>query len=82
MNDSSIHTRLLAVINDVFRRRLTTEEFARASRVDELVDVDSLTLINFVMGVEEEFGVDLIAEEHDREFFMNIDRLARRLTAR
>ena len=74
--------RLLAVINDVFRRRLTEQEFSRARRVDELVDVDSLTLINFVMGVEEAFGIDLIAEEHDREFFMDIDRLERRLDAR
>ena len=79
MEMSSTRRRLRAVINRSLRANISEEVFARAQRLDELVTVDSLTLLEFAMAVETEFGIDLTSVNPGRESLMDLNRLEARL---
>jgi len=75
----SIRRRILNVINASLRTNISEEAFAKARRLDELLAVDSLTIIEFAMGIETEFGIDLTSTNPGRELLMDLNRLEARL---
>ena len=79
MELSSTRRRLRHVINTALRANVSEEAFASARRLDELVSVDSLTIIEFAMAIETEFGIDLTSTNPGRELFMDLNRLEVRL---
>ena len=79
MEMSSTRRRLREVINRSLRANISEEVFARTQRLDELVTVDSLTLLEFAMAVEAEFGIDLTSVNPGRELLMDLNRLEARL---
>jgi acyl carrier protein len=79
MQMSSTRRRLREVINRSLRANISEEVFASAQRLDELVIVDSLTIIEFAMAIEAEFGIDLTSTNPGRELLMDLNRLEARL---
>ena len=79
MEMSSTRRRLRDVINRSLRANVSEELFARAQRLDELVTVDSLTILEFAMALETEFGIDLTSVNPGRELLMDLNRLEARL---
>jgi acyl carrier protein len=76
---SSTRQRLRHVVNTALRANVSEEAFAAAQRLDELVSVDSLTMIEFALALETEFGVDLMSANPGRDLLIDLNRLEVRL---
>jgi acyl carrier protein len=55
---------------------LTAEELATLTRLDEVTGFDSLTVLEFVLAIEKEFGLTFQADELRTEFLADLPRLA------
>jgi acyl carrier protein len=76
MTDSNeILSRLVRVAGSELGANLTEEDLRDATRLDEVLALDSIALLRFALGVEHEFGITLDRETLDPEFFLDVARL-------
>jgi acyl carrier protein len=68
--------RLRRLASSSLNLKLTTEELATLTRLDEVTGFDSLTVLEFVSAVEKEFGLTLQASELRTDFLADLPGLA------
>jgi len=73
--------RLRRLSSSSLNLKLTAEELATLTRLDEVTGLDSLTVLEFVMAVEKEFGLTFEASELRIDFLANLPRLAEFIAA-
>jgi acyl carrier protein len=71
----STFARILRVVNGKVGANLTEDELRHARRVDEVVPIDSLALLELVVGIEAEFGVTFDSDSLSREHLLDINQL-------
>jgi acyl carrier protein len=64
---------LVKVMNHALGTNIDEGGLARVRRLDELVGFDSLTLVEWVAALEEEFQVTLPSERLRLEFLVDLD---------
>ena len=72
--------RLVKVMNQALGTNLAEGELSGVRRLDELVGFDSMTLLQWVAGLEEEFQVAFPPEQLRLEFLVDLGGLAKYLT--
>lgn len=82
--DSSqdVWARLERAIARALGAELTCAELQQARRLDELVALDSVALLEFAMGVEREFSIRFENERLNRDFLTNLPALVAYLSQR
>jgi acyl carrier protein len=79
---NEIRSRIVRVIVSELGANLTEQDLQGATRLDEVVAMDSLGLLKFALGLEREFGISFERESFDREFLLNLTGLAAYLEQR
>jgi acyl carrier protein len=64
------------VLNATVGADVTEDDVRDARRLDEVVAIDSLALLEFVVGLEAEFGRKFDASRLGREFFLDLNQLS------
>ena len=54
---------------------MTEQDLAGATRLDEVLAIDSMGLLKFALGVEHEFGITFDREAFDKKLFMDVKGL-------
>jgi acyl carrier protein len=78
----STYLRLERVITETLGANLAAGELEQAARLDDLVAIDSVSLLEFCVGVEREFGIRIERARFTRDFFTDLPALAAYLTPR
>jgi acyl carrier protein len=68
--------RLVKVMNLALGTNIDEHGFSQVRRLDELIGFDSLTLLEWVAALEEEFQVTLPPERLRLEFLVDLDGMA------
>ena len=74
--------RLRHLASSSLNLKLTAEELATLTRLDDVTGFDSLTVLEFLMAVEKEFGLTFEASELRTDFLADLPRLAKFIAAR
>ena len=84
MMDSSqtAWTHLERVIARALGAEVTCTELQQAARLDDLVALDSVALLEFAIGVEREFSIRFENERLNRDFLTNLPELIAYLSQR
>jgi len=69
-------SRIVRVIVDELGANVTEQDLRDATRLDEVIALDSISLLKFALGLEREFGISLELESFDRGFLLDVTRLA------
>jgi len=71
---SSLETlsRIARVIAERVGANVTAEELRRATRLDQLIGLDSIAALELVVGLEREFAIRFEPACMDREFLMDL----------
>ncbi|MEE2778233.1 MAG: acyl carrier protein [Acidobacteriota bacterium] len=72
-----VSERIRQVLKESLKLNVADDELKEVKRVDDLLGLDSIALLEFVMGLEREFGVTFDPERLDSEFVSDLDGLAR-----
>jgi acyl carrier protein len=75
-------TRLERVIAEALGANVSPDELRRAARLDDLVAVDSVALLEFALGIEHEFSIRLEAGRFTRDFITDLPALVAYLEQR
>jgi acyl carrier protein len=78
----AILLRLQRLAAQVLALDLAEAELRALTRLDEVSGLDSLNVVEFVVGVEREFGIRFDAEEIGRDTVTDLPALAERVLAR
>jgi acyl carrier protein len=81
-NQDEYLDRLRRVADGSLNLGLSAEELESFNRLDEAAGMDSLSLLEFISGVEKEFGVTLAEDELRIEVLADLPALASRLKSR
>jgi acyl carrier protein len=81
-NQDKYLDRLRKVADGSLNLNLSAEELESFNRLDEAAGMDSLSLLEFISGVEKEFGVTLAEDELRIEVLADLPALAGRLKSR
>jgi acyl carrier protein len=81
-SSNEIRSRVIRVIVKELGANLTERDLEGVARLDEVIAMDSLGLLKFALGLEDEFGISLEREVFDREFFLDVARLTAYLEPR
>ena len=79
---SEVDERIRRVLNQALALNVGADELAQAERADDLLGLDSIALLEFVMALEKEFGITFNPEKLDPEVFADLDRLSRHVESR
>jgi acyl carrier protein len=79
---NEILARLVRVAGTELGANLTEQDLAGATRLDEVLAIDSMALLKFALGVEHEFGITFDREAFDQKHFMDVKRLTAYLEQR
>jgi acyl carrier protein len=74
--------RVSRVIADALGANVTEEELRQVSRLDEIIAVDSIALLELVVGLEREFAIRLDPSSMKRDFVLDIAGLTNYLETR
>ena len=74
-SSNQIRSRVARVVGRELRANLTEHDLGSVMRLDELIAVDSIGLVKFALGLEDEFGISLANESFDRDFLLDVARL-------
>lgn len=74
MND--VQERVQRVLRQSLGLNASREEIAAASSIDQLLGLDSIAMLEFVMALEQEFGLTFDADHLDEELFGDLARLS------
>jgi len=74
--------RLQRLAAQVLSLDLTEAELSALTRLDEVSGLDSLNVVEFVVGVEREFGIRFDAAEIGRSAIADLSSLAERIVRR
>jgi acyl carrier protein len=72
---NEIVSRLVRVAHTELGANLTEQDLAGATRLDEVLAIDSMGLLKFALGVEHEFGITFEREAFDQRLFMDVKGL-------
>lgn len=64
--------RVLRVLNECLGANVTEEELRGATRLDRILALDSIAVLEFALALEAEFGIQFADERMKREFFIDI----------
>lgn len=76
MSNVDIKSRITEVLKRDLELSLSTEEILRDGRLDGLFGMDSVAVIELIIGIEREFGIKIPQEYLNMEVFGNIDTIA------
>ena len=80
MND--VYSRLQVVLANTLGANVAVEELRATARLEDLVALDSVALLEFAVGVEREFNTKIEATRFTREFLTDLPGLATYLNDR
>ncbi len=72
---SHIHDRIARVAAQALGANLTASDLEGVTRLDEVLAFESLTVLEFVAGLEAEFAVEIELERFWRDYIMNLPAL-------
>jgi acyl carrier protein len=77
MNETTtlIRQKICRVLVDTLRLPLSEVDFESIERLDDLLGVDSITLIEATLGLEKEFAIRFEPEEIERDVLCDLSRL-------
>lgn len=75
--DAAIRERVLRVARDALSLNLEDEDTAGALRLDELAGIDSMAALEFLLALENEFGIRLEPDEIELDLLADLPRLVR-----
>jgi acyl carrier protein len=79
---NEILSRLVRVAESELGANLTVQDLTDATRLDEVLAIDSMGLLKFALGVEHEFGITFEREAFDQKLFMDLKGLTAYLDQR
>ncbi len=74
-------SRILRVLNDGLGANVTDEDLRGVSRLDDILPLDSIAVLEFAIALESEFGIQFAGEQMKREFFNDFASLTKFLDA-
>ncbi len=74
-----ILSRIVRVVVRDLKANITEADLQGATSLDEVVPMDSISLLEFAMGLEREFAIELDSEHMERDFLLNLPRLVKYL---
>jgi acyl carrier protein len=80
MND--VQERVRKVLQQSLGLNATADEIAAAASVDQLLGLDSIAMLEFVMALEQEFALTFDADNLDEELFGDLERLSAHIAGR
>jgi len=80
--NADIRRRVLQVLRDSLSVNLSEEEMAGAVRLEELFGMDSMAALEFLVGLEREFGVRFAPEQIEFDLLKDLPRLVRYIAER
>ena len=74
--EHEIKERISKVLTDSLELEMTPNTSEDSAQLDELFALDSVAAIEFIVGLEKEFGIELDPEALDMDILRDMDRLA------
>ena len=68
--------RITSVLVETLELDLDGEAIGDATDIDQLFGLDSVAIIEFVLGIEKEFGVRIESHQLERKLITNLDKLS------
>ena len=81
-SDMSVDDRVLSVLNRSLGAGISAQEWRQMTTLDESFGMDSMAVLEFVAGLEQEFGIRFPPEDLVLELFNNRARLVAYLDGR
>jgi len=78
---ANIKDRVLQVIIRNLELNISTEDLQKADRLDELFGMDSIAIIELVVGIEQEFEIKVPPEYLTVTIFQNVNTIAEHVLA-
>lgn len=82
IDESGIASRIRKVLIDALSLNLKEEDLRYSKKLDELVGLDSLAVLEFVTALEKEFGITIEPEQLELEVLRDSERLAAYIAVR
>jgi acyl carrier protein len=82
IDEGGIASRIRKVLIDALSLNLEEEDLRYSKKLDELVGLDSLAVLEFVAALEKEFGITIEPEQLELEVLRDLERLAAYIAAR
>jgi acyl carrier protein len=82
IDESEIASRIRKVLIDALSLNLEEEDLRYSEKLDELVGLDSLAVLEFVTALEKEFGITIEPEQLELEVLRDPNKLAAYIAAR
>lgn len=76
---SDTRSRIARLITTTVGANLTAEDLENAERLDDLVAFDSIALLEFVVGLEQEFSIQFDQDQFTRDFVLDLPALVQRI---
>lgn len=73
--NEDIARRIRATLVRALSAEIDEEELARSDRLDDVIAIDSIAGLEFVVALEAEFGITIDADHLELEFLGDVDRL-------
>lgn len=77
-----VRERVVGVLQRSLQLNVSSGEVGAAGSLDRLLGLDSIAMLEFVLGLEEEFGLTFDPESLGEELFGDLDRLSAHVAAR
>lgn len=74
--------RVLATLNRSLNVKISAQEWQQMNALDENIGMDSMAVLEFMAGLEQEFGIRFPAEDLELELFNDRTRLVEYLERR
>jgi len=73
---NSLKKRIIGVLVETLELDLDGDVIGDATDIDQLFGLDSVAIIEFVLGIEKEFGVTIESHRLERQLITNLDKLS------
>ncbi len=73
--EKTIRDRIRKVLAHKLELQIESEAFTAIGRLDEIFGMDSIAVIEFVIGLEQEFGITIPPENLDIEILKDVNKL-------